>query len=324
MAGGAVTEFLRVRLRPAQRHQTPRAAIREGNPVDTMVSMRIWLLLLASVACAAADKQILLIAGKASHGPATHEHNAGARLLAKWLNTVPGVHATATSDGRWPSGAEFDQADALFFFADGGDAHFGFAEGHPAAIARAAAHGKGLMFIHYAVEPPVKSGHPEMLNWLGGYFEPYYSVNPVWAAHFASFPRHPVTRGVQPFEIRDEWYYNLRFRESHQGLTDILVATPPASTIGKDGIRSGNSAVRAKVGQPQVMAWAYQRPGGGRSFGFTGGHYHQNLGNENFRKLLLNALVWVSKAKVPANGVNVTVNPEELTQGLDPKPASKQ
>jgi len=282
--------------------------------------MRILLVLLATFAFGA-DKTILLVAGKPSHPPGQHEHNAGVRLLAKWLNTVPGVRATASYNGTWPSEGDFANADAILFFSDGGDKHFGFAEDHPAAITKAAKRGAGLMFLHYAVEPPEKSGHSEMLDWLGGYFEPYYSINPHWDANYAKLPAHPVMKGVEPFTLRDEWYYNMRFREGKKGVTDLLVAMPPASTVGADGIRSGNADVRKKIGQPQTVAWAYLRPGGGRSLGLTGGHFHKNLGNENWRKVLLNGLLWVAKAPVPKGGVSVTVTEAELAEGLDPKPA---
>ena len=38
------------------------------------------------------------------------------------------------------------------------------------------------------------------------------------------------------------------------------------------------------------MAWAYERPDGGRGFGFTGFHKYANLENDSFRTLLLNAV----------------------------------
>jgi hypothetical protein len=287
-----------------------------------MNNMRTWLFLLATcLPVFSADQHILLVAGRPSHGPGQHEHNAGVRLLAKWLNTVPGVRASTSFGGAWPSDAAFDEADAIFFFSDGGDGHFGFQDGHPAVIAKAAARGAGLMFLHYAVEPPAKRGHDEMLDWLGGYFEVNYSINPIWEANYTKFPKHPVARGVKPFRLRDEWYYNIRFREGRQGVTGILVTTPPADTVKADGLRSGNPDVRSKIGQPHVMAWAFERKGGGRSVGFTGGHFHQNLGDENFRKILLNGLLWVAKVEVPRNGVSVAVTPAELTADLDPKPA---
>ena len=82
--------------------------------------------------------------------------------------------------------------------------------------------------------------------------------------------------------------------------------------------------MRTKIGQPQIMSWAFVRPGGGRSVGFTGGHYHANLGDANFRKILLNGLLWVAKAKVPRDGVTVAVTgpvtAADLQENLDPKP----
>ena len=287
--------------------------------------MKLWLLLLVLTLSTAwaADKQILLIAGKPSHPAGEHEHNAGVRLLTKWLNTVSGIRATAIYNGVWPPAADFEKADAIFWFADGGERHVAFEEGHPAAITKAAARGAGLMFMHYATEPPAERGHEEMLDWAGGYFEINYTINPIWEASFTTLPKHPIMRGVAPFRLRDEWYYNIRFRENRKGVTGLLVTIPPAGTIGPDGIRSGNPDVRTKIGQPQTMSWAFVRPGGGRSVGFTGGHYHANLGDANFRKILLNALLWVAKAKVPENGVVVAVTPAELQENLDPKPARR-
>ena len=58
-----------------------------------------------------------------------------------------------------------------------------------------------------------------------------------------------------------------------------------------------------KDGKAQVMAWAYDRPDGGRGFGFTGYHNHSNLGNDSFRTVLLNGVAWVAKLPVPEGGV---------------------
>jgi hypothetical protein len=69
----------------------------------------------------------------------------------------------------------------------------------------------------------------------------------------------------------------------------------------------------------EVVAWTVVRPDGGRGFGFTGGHRHVNWGNDNFRKLVLNALLWTAKAEVPSDGVASSIEPEELTKNLDKK-----
>ena len=287
--------------------------------MNRILCVAAGLLMLASAGFSA-DKQILMIAGKPSHPPGQHEHNAGVLLLSKWLNTVPGIHTTTSLSGDWPDAAEFDKADAIFFFCDGGENHLAFQADHPAIIAKAAARGVGLMFMHFATEPPAKSGHQEMLDWIAGFFDLNYTINPFYEAEFNALPAHPITRGVKPFKIKDEWYYNIRFRESLRNFTGILITTPPADTIKADGIRSGNADVRTKIGQPHFVSWAGERQDGGRSVGFNGGHYHSNLGDENFRKIVLNSLVWITKAEVPAKGVEVTATPAELVENLDPKP----
>ena len=71
------------------------------------------------------------------------------------------------------------------------------------------------------------------------------------------------------------------------------------------------------------VAWVYQRPDGGHGFGFTGGHSHWNWAHDDYRKLVLNAIAWVARLEVPADGVtSKTPTVEELVSGQDkPKPA---
>jgi len=64
---------------------------------------------------------------------------------------------------------------------------------------------------------------------------------------------------------------------------------------------------------------ASERLEGGRGFGFTGGHYHRNWGNDNFRKIMLNAILWVAKVEVPPEGVDSSVSAADLKQNLDKK-----
>jgi hypothetical protein len=266
-----------------------------------------------------ADKEIVLLASKPSHGPGQHEHNADVLLFAKWHNGIPGIHAVTYLNGDWPETPVFERADEIFLDADGAEGHPFFQGDHTGIINRAAKRGVGLMFYHWATEPPAKSGHQEMLDWTAGYFELNYSVNPLFDASFNALPNHPITRGVKPFHIRDEWYYNNRFRDSLRGFTPILITTPPADTVKGDGPRSGNPDVRSKAGQPQFVAWAGERQDGGRSMSFCGGHYHSNLGDPNFRRIVMNGILWVAKAEVPPEGFEVTVTPEDLTANLDPK-----
>jgi hypothetical protein len=161
---------------------------------------------------------------------------------------------------------------------------------------------------------------------MGGAFEVNWSVNPTWVANFDKFPDHPVARGVHPFQIRDEWYFHMRFTPDMAGVTPILSAVAPASTMDRhDGPHEGNPAVREAVarGEPQIMAWAFERSNGGRGFGFTGAHYHKNWANDDFRKTALNGLLWIAKAEVPPDGVESHVAEEDLKANLDMKVARK-
>jgi hypothetical protein len=127
---------------------------------------------------------------------------------------------------------------------------------------------------------------------------------------------------VKPFTIRDEWYYHMRFQANH--VTPILSAVPPDGTHEHaDEAHGGNQFVRERKGMSEDLAWSYERPDGGRGFGFTGGHYHKNWGNDDFRKLVLNAIVWVAKGEVPPDGIQSSVTPEQLTQNLDVKGSKK-
>jgi len=267
-------------------------------------------------------KKIVLVAGPRSHGYGSHEHNAGCLLLAKCLNqNMPNILAAVYTNG-WPKDpTAFDNADAIAFYCDGGGGHVVMR--HLEEVDRLAKKGVGVACLHYGVEVPKGKPGNYLLDWIGGYFETYWSVNPHWQADFKTLPKHPITRGVKPFSINDEWYYHMRFRKNMQDVTPILTAIPPDSTRKRpDGAHSNNPHVRARMGMPEHVAWAYQRPDGGRGFGFTGGHWHWNWAHNDFRKLVLNALVWTSGADVPPNGVpSRTPTIKELLANQDyPKP----
>ena len=263
-------------------------------------------------------KKIVFVAGGPSHGYGGHEHKAGCLLLAKDLNeNVPQVYATVYTNG-WPGDpTALDNADALVVFCDGGGGHVALR--HLDEVNKLAERGGGIAMLHYAVEMPKGKPGNDMLDWIGGYFETYWSVNPHWKAEFKTLPKHPITRGVKPFAIEDEWYYHMRFVEDMKNVTPILTAVPPDSTRRKGNDAHGaNAHVRARMGMPEHVAWAYERPGGGRGFGFTGGHWHYNWANDNFRKVVLNGLVWVAGIEVPRGGVSSkTPSVEELEANQD-------
>jgi len=291
-----------------------------------MKASSCMLFLVAAALCCgvvaqAADKKIVLVAGHPSHGPGDHEFNAGVQLLHACLQNVPGVKSAFHLNG-WPKDPHaFDGADTILFFMDGGSGHPIIQDDHLKIIGELMNKGVGLVCVHYAVEVPKDKGGPEFLDWIGGYYETGFSTNPHWEADFKSIPDHPITRGVKPFRIRDEWYYNIRFRSEMKGVTPILVGRPDDETRkGKSSSPHGPYPhIVAASGREEVLAWAVERPDGGRGFGFTGAHTHNNWGNENFRKVVLNALLWTAHAEVPRSGVDCAVTDADLRKNLDPK-----
>jgi type 1 glutamine amidotransferase len=288
--------------------------------------LQCWLTLIALTLClstsSAQPKKIVFVAGKPSHGPAQHEHRAGCLLLKSCLDQLPGFSSVVYSNG-WPTDpAAFDGASTIVLYMDGGPGHPALQDDRLQKLDALMKKGVGLVCLHYATEPTKEKGQKEFLDWIGGAFEVDWSVNPTWDADFKSLPNHPITRGVKPFTTHDEWYFHIRFPEGMKGVTPILSAVAPESTMNrKDGPHEGNPAVRESVkkGEPQVVAWARERQDGGRGFGFTGGHYHDNWGNNDVRKLVLNAIIWTANADVPADGVKSTVSAEQLKENLDPK-----
>jgi len=277
---------------------------------------------LGVVKASAAPAKILFIPGHPSHAPAEHEHRAGCHLLANSLKEgLPQTDPVVTDYG-WPKDEKaFDGAAAVVMYCDGGDGHY--VNSHLDFVQGLTDKGVGVVCLHYGVEVPKGASGDKFLSWIGGYFEAHWSINPTWTAEFTTLPKHPITQGVAPFSIYDEWYYHMRFPEGMKGVTPILTALPPKSTLDReDGPHSGNPAVRAAVaaGEVQHVAWATERPDGGRGFGFTGGHYHKNWQNDSFRKLVLNAIAWTAKIDIPTGGVNSTTPSDaEMKANLDKK-----
>jgi type 1 glutamine amidotransferase len=273
-----------------------------------------WLVVL--VACASGEKapelprKIVLLAGTPSHGPGEHEYYAGATLLARMLAQSPNVSPVVVRDG-WPADPHvFDDASAIVVFANGTGGHPLLPPAHAAVVDAALARGAGFACLHWAVEF-VAAEDARARSWLGGYYLDGFSINPTWTAGFEVAP-HTVTRGVAPFTLLDEWYFGMRFVDPPLAVTPLLRAVPP------DATRTTVETQR-HPGRSETVAWAFERPNGGRSFGYTGGHLHANWGDANVRRLVTNALLWIAHAEVPAEGAPVQMDPAMLRENLDLK-----
>lgn len=247
---------------------------------------------------------VVLLAGAPSHGYGAHEYAAGVEILAEDLRAADLDLDVVTHHGGWPESSDaLENADAIVLFMDGGEAHP--AREHLAAIGERMERGAGLMAMHYAVEVPAGRDGDAFQRWIGGSYEAGWSTNPHWAATASLDDSHPIARGVASFEAFDEWYFNIRFRPGMKGVTPVLTAVPD------DDARSGETSwprgpmahITEASGHAETLLWAAERPDGGRGVGFTGGHFHWNWADDDYRRLVLNAIVWTAGREVPLSGV---------------------
>ncbi len=277
--------------------------------------------------------KLVLIAGSPSHPPGMHEFRAGTLILERRLAQLPGLVVERHDNGWVADEATLDTADALVIYSDGARKHPLKDKGRLELVGRLVAGGMGLGCMHYGVEVVPEDAGEEFRQWLGGHYEHEWSCNPIWTPTFEEFPDHPVANGVRPFAVEDEWYFNMRFREGFDAtgpreidgarFTPILVAKP------SDEVRDGPyvypkgpyAHIQAAKGRDEAMLWTLERPDGGRGFGFTGGHFHRNWQNDEFRKVVVNAIAWLAGFRVPSLGIGTsTVSDAEIGRNLDPKP----
>jgi type 1 glutamine amidotransferase len=271
-----------------------------------MDAMRIFVVFVVAAATvlAASPARIVLVAGSPSHGPGQHEFNAGTLLLEKCLRQNKGVE-TVVVKGGWPEDEHvFDDAGAIVLYMDGGDRHPLIQGNRLDTMAKLMRKGVGLACLHYAVEVPKDKGGPELLDWIGGYYERPYSQNPINdVAVRQATPKHQISRGWNSFSGKDEWYYLIRFRPDDKRVVPILTAMLPPDAPHNE-----------------TIAWAIERADGGRGFGFTGAHFHSNWGMLDFRRMIANAILWTAKVNVPSGGAKCDVSSEDLVANQDLKP----
>ncbi len=210
------------------------------------------------------------------------------------------VHVSLHLNG-WPTDSRsLEDADTVMIISDGRDGENGREAAHLATDERIRLvnslmqQGCGLVTFHSSTFAPDKHAE-KVLDWSGGYFDwetdgkrEWYSNTRTMAATVRpAFERHPLLNGVTAFEMRDEFYYDIRFRDRDPRWTPIWKV---------DGLPATHS-------NGQVVSWAVERTNAGRSFGTTCGHFYDNWQHEDFRKTILNALAWTAHIPVPENGV---------------------
>ena len=249
-------------------------------------------------------KRVLLLGQKPDGHPAkSHEYMAGVRLLAKLLQNRGGVQTVVVqADNPWADGPELlDGADgAVLFLAEGAK----WVSADPerlSAFKRLAKRGGGLAVLHWGMgtreAAPVENFVSLFGHCHGGPDRKYKvltaTINP-------SSEPHPVLNGIAPVEVHDEFYYALKQPPQVERLVPLIRVSLEDSD--------------------QTVAWAWERPDHGRSFGFSGLHYHDNWKRVEYRRLVLQGVLWSVSQTIPADGLNVDVTEADLV--LEPRPAT--
>jgi sugar phosphate isomerase/epimerase/type 1 glutamine amidotransferase len=240
-------------------------------------------------------RKIVFVGGVDTHGPGAHDHKAGAAFLKTAIDKAKNIsemniETVLYQDALPDDLSELDDADAVILMWEGWHKHL-FNVNTPEVMAKFSElmkRGVGLMSMHAAtaVGDEVEQDY---LSWAGGNKKKNYSVHPMQEelkAHLVS-PKHPIARGVGELRFDyEEFYYKILFNKSGGRITPILKTSPDAGPA-----------------DDQTIAWAFERKTGGRTFNCTGPHFHKTFQNDDFRKLLLNAILWVAKLDPPMEGV---------------------
>ena len=232
--------------------------------------------------------KIVLVYTQPDHAFGTHMYEHECKLLAHCLKQTRGVEATVAQD--WPDKSQLDHVRSLVFYSrPAGD--IALSAEHRELFNQLMKEGVGLAAIHWATGAEKERGE-EYSSLLGGWFNFAHAGLKVDTQLLEQQdPKHPICRGWKPYQLHDEFYLNMKF---HDGAIPVL---------------------KVKVdGKDQVVAWVMERPNSheGRSFGTTLGHFHENFGLPDFRRAVVNGILWSAHVEVPENGAPVEVSDKEL------------
>jgi hypothetical protein len=255
---------------------------------------------------AATPKTIVFIAGPKDHGaPGCHEYEKDLRVLEQCLLASPAgkdvrtrfftpkaprdvaeLDGAATIVVHSSGDRKENETHALFPSNNGKDDWYSAEDdAYLKALDGLMQRGTGLVVMHYTLIVKDPRARMCLLKWVGGYHGDRSRVKMDKGEAVPAAPGHPILRGVEAWTTNHEYYFN-QYIPKQERVTPILTAMLPSNKPEK-----------------HVIAWALERPGGGRGFAFTGGHFHRNLEIDGYRRMLLNAVLWTAKMSVPDGGV---------------------
>ncbi|HVJ86267.1 MAG TPA: ThuA domain-containing protein, partial [Caulifigura sp.] len=297
-------------------------------PFRVLLPLLLGLLAIPQSSPAADVKKIVIIAGEKSHGPEgnrIHDYAWTARLLKASLessNVKDAVRVDYVRDG-WPKDpAILADADSILVVSDGRDGDKYSEAPHLVSPERVAEvqklvdRGCGFCVLHFSTFAPDKYA-AKVLDWTGGFFDWEENGERKWYSAIKTLEgdivpvggKHPALSGVRPWRMKEEFYFNLRFADGDSPATGgkTYVTGVPARRHADGSSTQPLVVVPATEGRDDwglTVAWTHERKCGGRGFGTTCGHFYDNWKHDDFRKLVLNAIVWTAHVDVPGGGVD--------------------
>jgi type 1 glutamine amidotransferase len=262
----------------------------------------ILVVLLSSFAnpCSAdypARKKVLLLGQSPDgHKRTTHEYMAGVNLIAKCLERASEVEPIVVkADDPWTDGPELlSQADAAVLFLSEGAKWVQADPRRLEAFAKLASRGGGLVTLHWGMGTKEARYIDAYLKLFGGCHggpDRKYKIVDDVLVRIADH-EHPITFGIENFQASEEFYYRLKFVDEASSIQPLLQVNID------DNI--------------ETVAWAWQRPDGGRSSGFSGGHFHENWKLPQYRRFVSQAILWSLKLAILQEGLEVDLSPSDL------------
>lgn len=257
-----------------------------------------WAIVVAPALLPADDpprrQQVLLLAQRPDgHPPGTHEYIASLRIMDLLLRRQPRIETRMViADSPWTDGpALLDRTDAAVLFLAEGAKWLSADPERLAAFQRLAQRQGGLTCLHWAMGTKDPESIPNFTALFGGcHGGPDRKYQWLETELRPVAPLHPVTTGIGPITVRDEFYYGLKWP----------VAQPLPSN--RDTSSLPQPLMEALIDDlPQIVAWAWHRPDGGRSFGFSGLHDHGNWSLPEYRRLVLQGVLWTLGREIPSS-----------------------